>query len=138
MRRIISILHILSLHKKWSFSIKDIFSKCDQIRSFLRIWLHLLKKFILENFFFCPVCSEWLLQYFSSVSLNPLLENRSSPFFILLKTYCFSVRYSVFWRMWVLWCLKKVCWSICWLHTDYVEGKVHLIFSWVWFNFGKK
>ena len=26
------------------FSIKDFFSKCDQIRSFLRIWSHLLKK----------------------------------------------------------------------------------------------
>ena len=24
----------LALHKKWKFSIKDFFSKCDQIRSF--------------------------------------------------------------------------------------------------------
>ena len=42
------------------FSIKDFFSKCDQIRSFLRIWSHLLKKslienFIMENFIFCAV-----------------------------------------------------------------------------------
>ena len=34
------------------FSIKDFFSKCDQIRSFLRIWSHLLKKSLMENFFF--------------------------------------------------------------------------------------
>ena len=34
------------------FSIKDFFSKCDQIRSFLRIWEHLLKKFLMENFIF--------------------------------------------------------------------------------------
>ena len=34
------------------FSIKDFFSKCDQIRSFLRIWSHLLKKFLMENFIF--------------------------------------------------------------------------------------
>ena len=33
-------------------SIKDFFSKCDQIRSFLRIWSHLLRKFLMENFFF--------------------------------------------------------------------------------------
>ena len=35
------------------FSNKDFFSKYDQIRSFLRIWLHLLKKFSMENFIFC-------------------------------------------------------------------------------------
>ena len=35
------------------FSIKDFFSKCDQIRSFLQISSHLLKKSLLENFSFC-------------------------------------------------------------------------------------
>ena len=37
------------------FSIKDFFSKCNQIRSFLRTWSHLLKKFLTENFIFCAV-----------------------------------------------------------------------------------
>ena len=37
------------------FSIKDFFSKCDQIRSFLRIWRYLLKKSLMENFIFCKV-----------------------------------------------------------------------------------
>ena len=37
------------------FSIKDFFSKCDQIRSFLRIWSHLLKKSLMESFIFCTV-----------------------------------------------------------------------------------
>ena len=37
------------------FSIKDFFSKCDQIHSFPRIWSHLLKKFFMENFIFCAV-----------------------------------------------------------------------------------
>ena len=41
--------------QKMKFSIKDFFSKCDQIRSFLRIWSHLLKKSLMENFFFCAV-----------------------------------------------------------------------------------
>ena len=36
-------------------SIKDFFSKCDQIRSFLQIWSHLLKKSLMENFIFCVV-----------------------------------------------------------------------------------
>ena len=37
------------------FSIKDFFSKFDQIHSFLRIWSHLLKKSLMENFIFCAV-----------------------------------------------------------------------------------
>ena len=37
------------------FSIKDFFSKCDQIRRKLRIWSHLLEKFLMENFIFCAV-----------------------------------------------------------------------------------
>ena len=37
------------------FSIKDFFSKCDQIRSFPRIWSYLLKKSLMENFIFCAV-----------------------------------------------------------------------------------
>ena len=32
------------------FSIRDFFSKYDQIPSFLRIWSYLLKKFLMENF----------------------------------------------------------------------------------------
>ena len=32
------------------FSIKNFFSKCDQIRRKLQIWSHLLKKFLMENF----------------------------------------------------------------------------------------
>ena len=37
------------------FIIKDFFSKCDEIRSFLRIWSHLLKKSLMQNFVFCAV-----------------------------------------------------------------------------------
>ena len=38
--------------QKMKFSIKDFFSKCDQICSFLRIWSHLLKKSLMENLLF--------------------------------------------------------------------------------------
>ena len=41
--------------QKTKLSIKDFFSKCDQIGSFLRIWSHLLKKYLMENFIFCAV-----------------------------------------------------------------------------------
>ena len=41
--------------QKMKFSIKDFISKYDQIYSFLRIWSHLLKKSLMENFIFCAV-----------------------------------------------------------------------------------
>ena len=40
--------------QKIKFSIKHFFSNCDQIRSCLRIWSHLLKKSLIENFNFSP------------------------------------------------------------------------------------
>ena len=44
--------------QKMKFSIMDFFSKCDQIRRKLRIWSHLLKKSLMENFIFV----HWNLQ----------------------------------------------------------------------------
>ena len=35
------------------FTIKGFFSKCDQIRSFSRIWSHLPNTFLMENFILC-------------------------------------------------------------------------------------
>ena len=42
--------------QKLKFSIKDFFSKCEQIHRNLGIWSHLLKKSLMENFNFCVVC----------------------------------------------------------------------------------
>ena len=41
--------------QKMKFSIKDFFSKCNQIRRKLRIWSLLLKKSLMEDFIFCAV-----------------------------------------------------------------------------------
>ena len=49
--------------QKMKFSIKDFFSKYDQIHRKLRIWSHLLKKFLMENFIF--LCSDTALISFS-------------------------------------------------------------------------
>ena len=49
---------VFSLHKNWRIYLlftKDLFSKYDQFCSFLRIWSHLLKKYLMENFIFCEV-----------------------------------------------------------------------------------
>ena len=41
--------------QKIKFSIKDFFNKCEEILRKLRIWPHLLKKSLMENFSFCAV-----------------------------------------------------------------------------------
>ena len=45
----------LDAAQKLKFFNKDFFSQYDQLRSFLRIWSHLLKKVLLEEFNFCAV-----------------------------------------------------------------------------------
>ena len=59
---------LLLTAQKMKFSIKDFFSKCDQIRSLLRIWSHLLKKSLTENFISCAI-SVWY-----SLVIGPLFH----------------------------------------------------------------
>ena len=85
---------LLFIHctKKRNFPlIKDLFSKCDQIRSFLWIWSHLLKKSLMENFIFCaviifnnnptPLCLNWgkmwIKRVYWQLYLNWKMEGRS-------------------------------------------------------------
>ena len=49
--------------QKMKFSITGFFSKCDQIRSFLWIWSHLLKKSLMKNFIFCAVLIQFSIIY---------------------------------------------------------------------------
>ena len=49
------LISIMDTAQKMKFSIKDFFSKCDQVRSLPWIWSHLLKKCLMENFIFCVV-----------------------------------------------------------------------------------
>ena len=66
----------LHIAKKMKFSIMNFSSKCDQIRRKLRIWSHLLKKSLMENFIFCAgtvvekVKLELALTIFSTVLTN--------------------------------------------------------------------
>ena len=44
---------------KMKFSVKDFFSKCDQIRKFLQTWSLVLKKSLMENFIFVQCGVNW-------------------------------------------------------------------------------
>ena len=50
-----STVHSYITAQKMKFSFKHFSSKCDEIRSFVRIWSYLLEKSFMENFIFCSV-----------------------------------------------------------------------------------
>ena len=71
---IFSVWFLLKIHctQKMKFFIQDFFSKCDQIRSLLRIWSHLLKKSLMENLTFCK-------RYFQN-ALIMIMYQSENPF----------------------------------------------------------
>ena len=79
--------------QKTKFSIKDFLSKCDQIRRKLRIWSHLLKKSLMENFIFCSVFSSDLLisiTVFYKRKLHFSIQVMLSSFHSALFLYAFT------------------------------------------------
>ena len=58
------------------FSIKDFFSKCDQIQRKLRICSHLLKKTLMENFIFCVALIN-IFWFIVEIAATIILQNIS-------------------------------------------------------------
>ena len=52
---LLDLICFFAQHKKMKFFIEDFSSKCDQTRSFLRIWSDWLEKSLMENFIFCAM-----------------------------------------------------------------------------------
>ena len=69
---ILFLLQRINTAQKMKFSIKDFSSKCDQIRSFLQIWSHLLEKSLLENFIFVQKNIEPVANFSQELGLNIL------------------------------------------------------------------
>ena len=65
-----------TLQQKKKFSMKDFFSKCDQIRSFLRSCSHFLKKSLTENFSFCAMTTIHFCSMFYIKSYMNLTEKQ--------------------------------------------------------------
>ena len=94
-------LSLMTASQKMKFSVKDFFSKCDQICSFLRVWSDLLKKSLEENIFFYAVNPQtaskthWsVLKTFVNGTkvpvIPPLLENNKLVTDFKLKTNLFN------------------------------------------------
>ena len=64
------------------FSIKDSFSKWDQILSPLQNWSHLLKKSLMENFIFFV---QWVQALWSVGMLSSFIFSMLNLLFILAK-----------------------------------------------------
>ena len=96
------------LHKKMKFSVKDFFSKCDQIRSFLQIWSDLLKKSLMENFIFSAVnrslyglpCWEKIARYSRNVLHQVFCRGYFLLFFNLGKARNESQVYCFYKKLW--------------------------------------
>ena len=63
--------------QKIKIPIKDLFSKSDQISSFLWTWSHLLKKSLMENFIFCAMgkIKEEFFEMFQQFLFCPKQQN---------------------------------------------------------------
>ena len=90
----------LTQRKKMKFSIKNFFSKYDQTWGFvtksgnLRIWSHLLKKYLMENFIFCAV---WATQHKTDKILMQCLIQHGDIFFYLriIKRKCIRIYFTM-------------------------------------------
>ena len=71
------------------FSIKDFSSKGDQIRRKLRIWSHLLKESLMENFLFLVVNQSLLTATFQVDTLVNFQEQLYAIFVELFK-FCYG------------------------------------------------
>ena len=78
------------IEQKIKFSIKDFFSKWDQIHRKLQIWSHLLKKSLIENFIFCAVWDYIGLSYFSKLfALKLELQVPFLDYALKLDVFCY-------------------------------------------------
>ena len=113
------------------FSVKNFFSKCDQIRRKLQIWSHLLKKSLMKNFIFCAVSKSvcfaadfhltlWLCYLKSTMALTKVNEIEYILLFISDSWYnCKTLLTKVdcadkFFSFSVLMIIFKRCTSCTW------------------------
>ena len=85
-----------SEHKKWSFPLQI----SSDFFSFLRIWSHLLKKSLMENFIFCAVFARWIEREWQWIS----------SIFNINEWNIFFVKYPISSTF-----IQILCHHICWI-----------------------
>ena len=110
------------------FSMKDLFSKYDQIRRKLQIWSHLLKKPFMENFIFRAVfIVGWYAKFLqSSSALNQAPEHFGSFRCICYYWQIFTLLTDLYWQIFTLDCLpvetsQKTMWKLITCQSKFIE-----------------
>ena len=82
--------------QKMKFSIKDFFSKCDQIRRKLRIWSHLLKKSLVENSIFFEEIFIYIINKYTFEKARSIQDvtisrtNQKRFFYCSVSSFCLN------------------------------------------------
>ena len=85
--------------QKMKFSIKNFFSKCDQINRKLRVWSHLLKKSLMENcVFHALMCKCVFIRVHCCVHLRSASNVSEKVFTFSLFFQAFMCKQNV--KMW--------------------------------------
>ena len=109
-KKITPMSYLLDIAQKRKFPFKDFFSKCDQNLRKLRIWSHLLKNSLIENFILCALRMALITQ-----------SHKGLPFY-LVRSSKISVRHGKLISGWILSGLTHRCfWSMFCL--DFIFGK---------------
>ena len=99
--------------QKMKFSIRDFFSKCDQICSVLRIWSLILKKYLMENFIFCVQC-KWQCSKLVLAGMLPQShcgDEKDKRIGLSSWLHYFTI--------YVLCSLLCACWALCMSWTNF-------------------
>ena len=109
------------------FSIKDFLSKCDQIRSFLRICSGLLKNSLMENFIFCGVLLDKMMALANNIDISKAMGKVFETSCVVLLACEVSLH-----------CRLDVFWAYCFLkfreETAYWYRKIHYGGDWQFIN----
>ena len=83
------------------FSMNDFFSTDNQMCSFLRIWSHLLQKYLMENFIFCAVTKfEVFSSQLANISLAKALKYRLLSKHLYFKVSLYEICMDIYLSGW--------------------------------------
>ena len=101
------------------FSVTDSFSKCDQIRILLRIWSHLLKKSVIENFIFlCSVV--WI--YISFLSIHDRDSSHATNYFEEVLIFSWKINW---WRLYIIIDIHSYL-NLTYFHTSMFQSAIQM------------
>ena len=117
-----------STTQKMKFSIKDFFGKCDQIRSFLPIWSHILKNSLMKNLILYGVKQNDSIQNFTQIVNQFILPSGNWYWNFHIIFMCHALYFPL--------CTFTLCFpSIPFLYIDRTQKQMQLI---KWFCLHKR